>query len=192
MAALTERSIHADNETGAYAAVKYLIDLGHRRIAHVTGPSAHLHVIARRQGYTRALSDAGIALDPALVVEARWDEESGKQAVEALSQRAEFSAIFAGNDQIAYGAQLALFERGLRVPEDVSLVGFDDQPHSAYTTPPLTTVRQPVEEMGSAAARALVAVLAGEPWSVPKFSTELVVRASAAPPAAGRARLAKR
>ena len=118
----------------------------------------------RYQGYQQALIDAGIEPDPNLVIEGTFQEQSGGMAVEMLLSRSRtFSAIFAANDQMAYGARLALFRRGLRVPDDVSLVGFDDQHASAYTIPPLTTVRIPASEMGEAAAEAILKQLAGQP-----------------------------
>src|SRR6185503_9962296 len=93
-----------------------------------------------------------------------------------------FTAIFAANDQMAFGAGLALFRRGLRVPKDVSLVGFDDQPSAAYACPPLTTVRQPAVEMGVAAARAIVEELRGRRFVQPSFQPELILRGSTARP----------
>ena len=91
-----------------------------------------------------------------------------------------FSAIFAANDQMAYGARLALYRHGIRVPDDVSLIGFDDQPASAYTTPALTTVRQPTHDMGRAAAQAALRLLHGQPPALPVITTELIIRESVA------------
>jgi LacI family transcriptional regulator len=90
-----------------------------------------------------------------------------------------YVALFAANDQITYGVRLALFRRGVCMPDDVSLIGFDDQPGSAYTTPPLTTVRQPTSDMGRAAAQAALQLLAGAAPTLPRFETQLVVRESA-------------
>jgi LacI family transcriptional regulator, galactose operon repressor len=129
------------------------------------------------------LAEARIPLAPALVVEGDFEEPSGHAATERLLARGvRFTAIFAANDQTASGAMLALFRRGLQVGRDVSVVGFDDQPSSAYTCPPLTTIRQPAVEMGMAAARALVEELRGRTFVQPTFDTELVLRASTAPP----------
>ena len=123
-------------------------------------------------------------MDRALIVEGDFEEESGLQATEKLLQGGVgFSASFAGNDRMAYGAGLALLHRGLQVPRDVSLVGFDDQPSAAYAWPPLTTLRQPTVEMGAAAARALVDELQGHGFVLPSFRTELVRRESTGPPA---------
>jgi LacI family transcriptional regulator len=181
---LEERCILAANFQGGYEATRYLIDLGHRRIAHIMGNPSHADSRDRREGYIRALADAGIPFHPWLVVEGDFEEKSGFDAVESLmAARVPFTAVFAGNDQMAWGAGLALFRRKLRVPQDVSLVGFDDEPKAAFTWPPLTTVRQPTLEMGQAAMRALLDDLEGRPFSAPSFATELVVRESSAPPA---------
>src|SRR5947207_4541018 len=125
----------------------------------------------------------------AQIREGDFEEQSGLAATESLIQSGTpFTAIFAANDQMAMGAQLALFRRGLEVPRDVSIVGFDDQPSAAYACPPLTSLRQPATDMGRAAVLALVDELRGKAFVQPIFDTELVVRASTAPPAALRAR----
>ncbi|MGB8647578.1 MAG: substrate-binding domain-containing protein [Anaerolineae bacterium] len=181
IAGLEPYCLSVNNIQGAYTATRYLIELGHTRIAHITGDLTHLDAFERKEGYTRACAEMGIEIDPGLIVEGNFQEQSGLLAMDALLARgALFTAVFVANDQMAYGAQLALFRRGIRIPEDVSIVGFDDQPGGAYTTPPLTTVRQPTIEMGSAAAEAVMHLLAGEPVSLPTFSTELVIRESAA------------
>ena len=167
---------------GAHAATRHLIDLGHERIAHITGLLSHPDSAERVAGYTRALREAGLLADPRLIVSGDWQEPSGLAGVETLFAReAAFSAIFAGNDQMAYGAMLALHQRGLQVPRDVSLVGFDDQSGASFTNPPLTTVHQPMQEMGRAAAQGVLRMLRGEPLELPVFATRLVVRASTAP-----------
>ncbi len=133
----------------------------------------------RQDGYAKALRDAGLQPDGNLVVEGDFSEQSGLLAVEMLFNRGRtFSAIFAANDQMAFGARLALFRRGVRVPDDVSLIGFDDQPASAYMTPPLTTVRQPAVEIGERAAQAILALLQGETVELSRFPARLVVRES--------------
>jgi LacI family transcriptional regulator len=166
---------------GARAATRHLLELGHRRIAHVMGIPSHEHSAERLAGYRQALAEAGVRYDPALVVTGDFEETSGYEALQALfRRRLRFSAVFAGNDQMAYGALLALYRRGLRVPQDVSVVGFDDQRGASFTTPPLTTVRQPAAQMGRAAAEGALRVLRGEPLALPTFATELVVRESTA------------
>ncbi|MCS7068024.1 MAG: substrate-binding domain-containing protein [Meiothermus sp.] len=170
-----------DNVQGALEGTRHLIELGHRRIAHIAGPQSHPDAIERLQGYREALQQGGIAFDPALVVEGDYLEPSGLMAVESLLARgALFTAIFAANDQMAYGANVALYRRGIRVPQDVSLVGFDDLPSSSYFTPPLTTVRQPGLEMGWEAARLVLALLEGRSYTPRNLSTRLVVRESTA------------
>jgi LacI family transcriptional regulator len=166
-----------DHDNGAYMAVRHLIELGHRRIAFITGPADNDDVAERLIGYTRALREAGIAVDPALLAESDLHEAGGMAAVEALfAAGGDFSAIFAANDLSAYGARLGLYRRGIRVPEDMSLVGFDDLPGSAYTTPPLTTVRQPLYDMGRTVAGALLALINGTPVESVLPPLELVVR----------------
>ncbi|HEV7502136.1 MAG TPA: LacI family DNA-binding transcriptional regulator [Vicinamibacteria bacterium] len=186
---LEHRCVRVENAEGGYQATRHLIDLGHTRIVHITGLAWHSDAVARRQGYERALAEAGLPFDPALVVEGDWEEQSGLSSVERLLARGvHFTAIFCGNDQIAFGAALALFRRGLAVGRDVSIVGFDDQPSAAFSCPPLTTVRQPAVDMGMAAARAIVEELRGRGFVQPVFRTELVLRASTGPPPALAAR----
>jgi LacI family transcriptional regulator len=178
---LEDRRLDVGNQQGAYRAVRHLIELGHRSIAHITGVTSHPDAQERRLGYEQALQEAGIQLDERLIAEGSFIEQSGLLALEALVSRGvSFSAIFAANDQMAYGARLGLYRRGLRVPDDISLVGFDDLPTSAYTTPPLTTVNQHMREQGQAAARAMLQVLQGGAIDLPLIPAELVVRESTA------------
>ena len=155
-------SLNFDNFEGGRLATQHLIALGHRDIAFITGDPDHADAIERQRGYRAALEAAGIPYDPALVVPGAYHEVSGLLAVGRLldSQR-KFTAIFAANDQMACGVTLGLQRRGLRVPEDVSLVGFDDLPTSVYAIPPLTTVHQPAYELGQLAASAMLQLLAG-------------------------------
>lgn len=171
------RSCQLDQEMGGYLATRHLINLGHRRIAHITGPQDHDDAQQRLAGYRRALQEAGLAADPALVVQGDFMESGGLMAMSRLIDSGEsFTAVFAANDQSAYGARMALYRRGVRVPDDVSVVGFDDLPASAYLTPPLTTVRQPIYEVGLYAARTLLGLMGHpvEPITLPPM--ELVVR----------------
>src|SRR5581483_7577253 len=131
-----------DNATGAYMAVRHLIGLGHRRIAHIQGPAAYLVSHARYHGYCRALLEAGILPDPQIVLEGDFLPPSGRACARqlfALPVEKRPTAIFAASDQMAYGVLTAAEEAGLSVPGDVALVGFDDDRPSAYTRPPLTT-----------------------------------------------------
>lgn len=181
VAGIERQCLRVDDLGGAEEATRYLLGLGHRQIAHIAGPSHHQDAADRRAGYARALAAAGLPLDEQLIVAGEYTEQSGLLAAQALLSRgAMFTAIFAANDQMAFGARLALYRHGIRVPDDVSLVGFDDQPVSAYTTPPLTTVRQPTHQLGRAAAQALLQLLDDQPIALPVVATELVVRESAA------------
>lgn len=178
---LEDRCIAIDNVEGASKITRYLIGLGHNRIAHITGHRNHPDARDRLRGYQLALEEAGIEYDEHLVVEGSFHEESGQRGVEQLLTRGvRFSALFAGNDQTAYGAMLALSSHNFRIPNDVSVVGFDDVSLSAYTLPPLTTMRQPAIEMGRAAAEGMCALLSGNEPHIPHFPTELIIRKSAA------------
>jgi LacI family transcriptional regulator len=180
IAGLESQCLYIDDERAAYEATCYLIELGHQRIAHIAGPETHHDAVERRRGYLRALSEAGLPHDEQLVVAGDYTEQSGLLALQSLlSRNTIFTAIFAANDQMAYGARLGLYRHGIRVPEDVSLVGFDDLISSAYTTPPLTTVRQPLIELGRAASEAVLALLNGQTPPQQTFSTSLIVRESA-------------
>lgn len=183
--ALADQCIRVDNFKGAYAATQHLIEMGHRHIAHITTPEASRvaadDVSQRLAGYRQALDDAGVMFDPQLIVEGNLLLQSGVLAVERLlMQKRPFSAIFAANDQMAFGARLALFRRGFRVPEDVSLVGFDDHYSAAYAIPPLTTVRQPAIELGHAAVTAILDLIDDNPPTIPLFDPTLMIRESVA------------
>jgi LacI family transcriptional regulator len=181
IAGMEHHCIWMQNYEGAYQAVRYLLGLKHRQIAHITGISAHTDAGERRLGYEAALRDAGIPLDERLIVEGNFVEQGGLLAVETLIARGTpFTAIFAANDQLAYGVRLGLYRRGLRVPDDVSLVGFDDVLTSAFSTPPLTTVSQGMLEQGRRAAHAILRMIAGEQPDLQPVVPELIVRESAA------------
>jgi LacI family transcriptional regulator len=174
---LPEYCLHVDNFVGAYKATKYLIEMGHQRIAYITGRLDHPDGLNRREGYLQALRDAHLEIDDNLIVEGNFMEQSGVVAMEMLFNRGRsFSAIFTGNDQMAFGVRLALFRRGIRVPDDISIMGFDDQHGSAFMTPPLTTVRQPVLRMGKAAAQAMIHLVKGETFEWPTLPIDLIIR----------------
>jgi len=180
---MEERCLLVDNADGAYHGTRHLVELGHRRIALISGRAHLRHAVERRAGYVRALTEGGLREDPDLIVAAEFDEESGRRAAEELLQRGvPFTAIFAESDRLAYGASLALYRAGLKVPAEISLVGFDNLPLSAFMTPPLTTVRQPLVEMGRMAAQAVISLRAGEAPRLSPLRTELIVRESTAPP----------
>lgn len=171
------RSVFFSNHEGGYLATRHLISLGHRRIAFIAGPATHIDAVSRFEGYQAALAEAGIALDPALIVQGDFKENGGVFAMNRLiDSGAPFTAVFAANDQTALGARMVLSRRGIRVPDDVSLVGFDDLPTSAYLTPPLTTIRQPLFEVGQHSANLMMDMLGlpGKDVTLPPL--ELVVR----------------
>lgn len=173
------RAFALDQEAGGHLATRHLLSLGHRRIAHIAGPPDHTDATDRRAGHERALREAGLAPAPELTVQGDFLESGGLMAMNRLLDAGHpFTAVFAANDQMAFGARMALYRRGVRVPDDVSLVGFDDLPAAAYATPPLTTVRQPLYDIGLAAAQALLEMLGhpSRPVTVPPL--DLVVRDS--------------
>ena len=168
-----------DDFRGAKLAVRHLIGLGHQRIAYISGPLDHVDAAQRLEGYKDELQAQGLPFDPGLVIESDFQESGGYKAMNSLlASRISFSGVFAANDQMAYGARLALSRAGFRVPEDISLVGFDDLPHSAFTLPPLTSVRQQVYEIGAMAATAMMSLIKGEMVAQPPVEAELIVRES--------------
>ncbi|MFI9152325.1 LacI family DNA-binding transcriptional regulator [Streptomyces sp. NPDC053367] len=178
-------TVGATNWTGGMAATEHLLQLGHRRIGFIEGPPRLLCSRARLDGYRAALDVAAVAVDNALTVPGDFYHESGFAGAERLLDLDEPpTAIFAASDQMALGAMEALRRRGLRVPEDMSIVGFDDLPEVRWCAPPLTTVRQPLSDMGKLAARMLLDLARGVEPASPRveLATELVVRASTAPP----------
>lgn len=179
---LEKRCLYLNNVLGSYRGTRHLIELGHRRIAFIAGQAEHRDAQDRLQGYRDALREAGLPEDPDLITQGDFMEHSGLLALSTLFARSTlFSAIVAANDQMAYGARLGLFRMGIRVPDDISIIGFDDLPGSAFTTPPLTTVRQPTHAMGLAAARMILAILGGaKDPPRPEFAPDLVLRESTA------------
>lgn len=169
-----------DNRKGAFDATEYLIGLGHRRIAFIAGVEEHADSRARHEGYKAALEKHGIKYEASLVVPGDFLESGGLLAVNQLMESGQrFTAIFAANDLTAYGARLALYRRGIRVPEDISIVGFDGLPSSMYTTPPLTTIRQPVFEVGKQMAKALLQMIKGQKVHIEVPELTLEIRESA-------------
>jgi LacI family transcriptional regulator len=181
-------TVSSANTAGAIDATEHLLRLGHRRIAAITGPAGWCATEERLIGYRGALTRAGIPLDPALEIESNFEIGGGYEAAERLlDSPSPPTAIFAFNDNLAVGVLQAARLRGLGVPADLSLVGFDDSEHAPLVTPPLTSVRQPLTEMGRMAVTLLVRLLAqrGAETLKVELSTILVVRDStAAPPAA--------
>ncbi len=172
-------SLNFDNFEGGRLATQHLIELGHRRIAFIAGDPEHPDAVERLHGYRAALEAAGIRFGREMVISGGFSEASGLDAVDRLlATGQEFSAIFAANDQMAFGAALGLQRHGLRVPDDVSLVGFDDLPASLYAHPPLTTIHQPAYELGRLAASAVLQLLAGNQPVVEMPAPLLMVRES--------------
>ncbi|MBX3139769.1 MAG: LacI family DNA-binding transcriptional regulator [Trueperaceae bacterium] len=179
-----ERCVYLDNEAGGVLATRHLLEHGHTRIGHITGPERFPDSRARRRGFEGAMRAVGLEPDGRLVIEADFEEAGGFRAMRELLERDPgLTAVFAGNDQMAAGAFAALRESGRNIPDDVSVVGYDDVLLARYLHPTLTTIRQPLEEMGRAAARAALALLANEGTEVRnRFDPQLVSRQSVARP----------
>lgn len=161
---LANTSVYLDNERGGAMATEFLIKKGHQRIACISGSLNTYDGRTRLSGYRLALEQAGLPFDPALVLEGDFEVKGGYKATQRLLKRAiEFSALFVGNDDMAVGAKSAILEAGLRIPEDISLIGFDNHPFAEFLYPKLTTVEQPALDMGHEAARLLIQSLNGNP-----------------------------
>ncbi|GGM14457.1 LacI family DNA-binding transcriptional regulator [Deinococcus aerophilus] len=181
--------VDTDHMAGARLAAGHLLDLGHRRIAFVTGRPDVQASAERLRGYGEALRGAGLPVDERLIVDGDYTQPGGFHATRTLLARLDAgglplpTAVFAANDVSAFGVIEALRDHGLRVPGDVSVIGFDDIPQASQVHPPLTTVRQPLPEMGEVAARMLIARLRGGPAPPPRtvLPPTLVLRASTAP-----------
>jgi len=177
-------SVYVDNVAAAATAVDYLVTLGHRDIAFIAGPPTSPICVDRELGYQRALQRAGIAINPVLSAVGDFSIEAGERAIDLLLSRGQaFSAVFCSNDEMAIGAMRALSSHGLRVPEDVSVVGFDDIRFARYTSPALTTMAQPKNALGREATTMLIELL-NDPAVPPRkriLSADLVVRGSTAP-----------
>jgi LacI family xylobiose transport system transcriptional regulator len=179
-------AIGATNWQGGVAATRHLLELGHRRIGVVAGPPGIMCSRARVDGYRAALETAGVAYDPALVRHGTFHYEAGYTEGLALLRSADRpTAVFTGNDLQALGLYEAARELGLRIPQDLSVVGFDDLPLARWISPPLTTVRQPLTEMAEAASRLVLDLSRGnQPGTLRvDLATRLVERASSAAPA---------
>jgi DNA-binding LacI/PurR family transcriptional regulator len=183
-------TVEVDNRQGGLDATTFLIEQGHRVIATITGPLAWPHARDRLASYRVALRRAGLRADPVLVERCSdWGPESGRAAAARLLQaKPSFTAIFAQSDLLALGAITELRAQGLRVPEDVSVVGFDDIPVASFVDPPLTTIRQPMRQVGARAVTVLldkIAAVRSHATSRPGrhlLRADLVVRHSTAPP----------
>lgn len=171
-------SIQIDNFGGAKRMVQHLVSIGHRRIAFIAGPSQNADAAERRRGYRAGMKAAGIPLEEGVEIRGNFTERSGYEAaleIAALPTRP--TAVFAANDSMAIGVLSAFHERGIRVPEECALVGFDDIPIAPYLTPPLTTVRVPIAELGRMGLELLLSDSRKLPRPQP-LETSLIVRNS--------------
>jgi len=176
-AGLSVPVVTVDQRAGAARATRHLLSLGHETVWHLAGPASWIDANGRVEGWREALEAGGHRVPE--VSRGDWSSRSGYQLGRRLAQDLEITAIFVGNDQMALGVLRALREAGRRVPEDVSVVGFDDMPESAYFWPPLTTVRQDFEEVGSHAFHVLLDQMAGRSSQVRRLvEPELIVRES--------------
>jgi len=186
--------VRIDHQSGAEVATKHLLNLGHRRIAHIAGHRRSLSAANRLAGFKIALAAAGIQHDPALVRQGDFTVSSGATAMkELLALKEPPTAVFAANDEMAFGAMTAMRSHGLSVPQDVSVVGFDDQAMAAIYNPPLTTVHIPRNEIGRRSVDELIKLINGEhPADDLMLRTRLIERASTAKPKAHRGRKTRR
>ncbi len=177
-------SVRVDSLAGSLAAVQHLLDLGHKQIAYITGPDEDWDNIARQAGYQQSLEAYGLPVDPALIVKGDSRPEGGIRAMQQLlSLRRPPTAVFCYNDATALGAMRAAYSAGLRVPEDVSIVGFDDIDLAPFFEPPLTTVAQPIKQLGEKAVETILADMDGEGGVVDcLLPGNLVVRSSTTHP----------
>ncbi|GIH28387.1 transcriptional regulator [Acrocarpospora phusangensis] len=177
-------SVGAANWSGGLVATRHLLELGHRRIAVITGPDFALSSRARLDGYRAALDTAGVPIDPDLICPGTFMIEDGLTHLPRLMELPDPpTAVFTCNDGQAMGVYHAAHELRLRIPDDLSVIGFDDMPAWRWAIPPLTTIRQPLTEMGTMAAAMLITLAQGEPLQQNRveLGTELVVRGSTAP-----------
>lgn len=178
-------SVGATNWSGGMAATRHLLELGHRRIAMLSGPVQWLCCRARLDGYRAAMDAAGVPVDPELVrISTLYVEGGLRDGAELLRLPDPPTAIFTANDLQAFGVYEAARQAGLRIPEDLSVVGFDDLPFTQWAGPPMTTVRQPLAQMGATAVQMIVKMARGERLEQHRveLATSLVVRQSTAPP----------
>jgi len=178
-------TVDSDNFAGAKLATNYLLGLGHRRIGFIGGRPDLESARLREAGFRQAMAAAGLSVDQALVRVGGYRTETAEgPARELLSQPNRPTAVFAANDLSAIATMTAARSLGLTVPDDLSVIGFDNVPESAMASPPLTTIKQPLQQMGAEALRLLVDLIAGVDRDIHvRLPTELVVRATCTPPA---------
>jgi LacI family repressor for deo operon, udp, cdd, tsx, nupC, and nupG len=174
-------TVRVDNYTAAKNAVDYLLDIGHKRIACITGPMDNPICVARKKGYRQSLDNASITFDESAIDCGDFSFQSGYSAFHRLYHQYKMTALFCFNDMMALGAMRAAFELGLNVPEKLSIVGFDDLPFAEYTTPQLTTIRQPQQQIGETAMKTMLSILGtGKAPQDTILPTQLLVRSSTA------------
>jgi len=174
-------SVDADNIHGAMQAVNHLVSIGRRQIATITGQMELYSGVDRLAGYKRGLAESSLPILDERIAFGNFTEESGYNQTKLLLAKSKFDGLFVASDSMAFSAIQALLEAGLRVPEDVAVVGFDDIPAAAHNQIPLTTVRQPIQKMGSIAAQTLIDQLEQKDTSTARriiLPTELVIRDS--------------
>ena len=174
--------VAVDNAEGAALATRHLLSLGHRTVHHLAGPATWLDAQARVDGWRQALREAGAEEPPLLAAD--WSAAAGYDLGLRVATDDSVTAVFCANDPMALGLLRALSEQGRRVPDDVSVIGFDDIPEAAYFLPPLTTVRQHFGELGRRALDALVGLIHGrdQAGSAEPVAPQLVIRSSTGPP----------
>jgi len=178
--------VEADEQASSYAATQHLLKLGHKRIAYLTGPPVAPWAHERFEGYRRALREAGIEVDDKLVFAAGNAIEDGTKAgLQLLNESCSATAIQAVSDQVAIGCAEALFNQGLKIPDDISIVGNGNIMAAEYFRVPLTTVRQPKFRLGMAAVEVMINLLRGQPVETKRLTAELIERKSTAPPKSG-------
>ena len=180
----TGPAIRIDNRAAAKTMVNYLLSLGHKRIGVISGLKDNPHAIDRLEGYKEALAEAGIPFEKDLIAEGDFTMWSGLNAAfQFCNMKVRPTAIFSMNDEMAIGAMQTLKNQGIRIPEDMSVTGFDDIAYSKYSDPSLTTISQPAEEMGKMAMDMLLKVIEGEPLSQREcvLPTEFIIRKSTGP-----------
>lgn len=176
---LERRCVSVNNKQIGYMATKHLLEQRHTQIAFIHGIEGHPDAQDRFAGHLEALQEAGISRSDELIYQGDFSGHAGLKAVNyLLDQGISFSAIVAANDIVALGSRLALYRRGIRVPDDVSIIGCDDQAEAAFMTPPLTTIRQPSYEMGVVASRSLLSSISNEDYEWSELAPELQIRES--------------
>lgn len=180
-------AISVDQVLGARLAVRHLLELGHRKVFHLSGPRDWLETHGRIEGWRAALEEAGLPAPKLMTGD--WSARAGYTAGLELAGRDDVTAVFAGNDQMALGMMRAFHERGIRVPDDVSIVGFDDIPEAEFLSPPLTTIRQDFDEVGRRCIAALLRLIEADlregpdrPSPDPRVAPTLILRRSTASP----------